>query len=73
MFMGATVFEIAEGSSQTPTHPPPPTLVKGEGTKRLGKGIQKKVKKKFKKNSNHCKIVIFKLITPKFAMRNEKR
>ena len=32
-FMGATVFEIAGGSAR-----PPPPLVKGVGTKMLGKG-----------------------------------
>ena len=35
--MGATVFEIAWGSSRLPP-PPPPPLVKGVDTKRLGKG-----------------------------------
>ena len=43
-FMGATVSEIAEGGRSTPS-PPPPPLVKGVGTKRLGKG---RVKNTFK-------------------------
>ena len=39
MFMGATVFEIAGGSAR-----PDPPLVKGVGTKSLGKGKVNKPK-----------------------------
>ena len=40
--MGAMVSEIAWRSGRPPP-PPPPPLGKGEGTKRLGKGMNKNV------------------------------
>ena len=60
MFMGAPVFEVAGGSARPP-------LVKGVGTKRLGKG---RVNSLLNELTNHCHAISIKqlsLPSPSFA------